>query len=290
MISSALTVTTFADFERYAEGFARKRIANLLIVGDPGCSKSQTVRRAIKGKVCWIEGQASAVGMYETLYRHRHWPVVIDDVDELYAKSNTRRLLKSLCQTDAVKELAWNTQNRTLEMDKIPKSFTTKSPVCIIANQWETLNSDVAAIQDRAITLLFKPTPLEIHLHAARWFKDQEVFDFMASILHIVVTPSLRHYIIGHSLRKTTADWRERLIERVCEPEIRVVAQSKLNPTMMTEEERAKAFVAAGHGHRSTYFRGLKKLPDPVDPPQIKLKKDAKSQRTRNTIPIRRAN
>ena len=94
------------------------------------------------GEACWIEGNATPFGMYAKLYRHRDQFVVIDDVDALYADRSGVRLLKCLCQTEEEKAVAWHSDARSLERQRIPREFTTKSRVVIISNDWQTLEQE----------------------------------------------------------------------------------------------------------------------------------------------------
>jgi hypothetical protein len=73
------------------------------------------------------------------------------------------RLLKCLCQTEEEKALAWHSDARSLERQGIPREFVTKSRVIIIANDWKTLNKNVAALQDRGHVLHFQPGAAEVH-------------------------------------------------------------------------------------------------------------------------------
>jgi hypothetical protein len=54
----------------------------------------------------WIAGSATALGIYQELWKHRGRPVVIDDVDALQTARAAIRLLKCLCQTDPIKTVA----------------------------------------------------------------------------------------------------------------------------------------------------------------------------------------
>ena len=65
--------------------FADGLLNLLLIIGRPGVQKSHAVKAAVGRRACWIDGSATAFGLYCQLYRHRDRPVVIDDVDGLYA-------------------------------------------------------------------------------------------------------------------------------------------------------------------------------------------------------------
>lgn len=50
------------------------------------------------------------------------------------------------------------------------------------------------------------------------------------------------------------------------------VAQLKADERYESEEARAQAFVAAGHGCRATYFNVAKRLPPAVEAPPLVLK------------------
>jgi hypothetical protein len=149
-----LRVTTYEKLEQYLRAFADGYFNLLILVGDGGLAKSRSVKAALNGKACWIEGNASPFGMYVKLYLHRDQFVVIDDVDALYADRSGARLLKCLCQTEEEKAVAWHSDARGLERHCIPREFTTSSRVVIISNDWRTLNKNVAALQDRGHVLL----------------------------------------------------------------------------------------------------------------------------------------
>jgi hypothetical protein len=95
-----LHLTTYERLDQYLLAFAQGHFHLLILVGSGGLAKSRTVRAALDGKGCWIEGNATPFGMYVKLYRHRDQFVVIDDVDALYADRSGVRLLKCLCQTE----------------------------------------------------------------------------------------------------------------------------------------------------------------------------------------------
>ena len=158
-----LHLTTYERLEEYLGAFAQGHFHLLILVGAGGLAKSRSVRAALNGKACWIEGNATPFGMYVKLYRHRDQFVVIDDVDALYADRSGVRLLKCLCQTEEEKAVAWHSDASSLERQGIPREFTTKSRVVIISNDWKTLNKNVAALQDRGHVLLFQPGAAEVH-------------------------------------------------------------------------------------------------------------------------------
>src|SRR5271165_2979101 len=109
-----LHLSTYQRLEAYLRAFAQGHFHLLILVGAGGLAKSRSVRAALDGKACWIEGNATPFGMYLKLYRHRDEFVVIDDVDALYADRSGVRLLKCLCQTEEEKSVAWHSVARSL--------------------------------------------------------------------------------------------------------------------------------------------------------------------------------
>jgi hypothetical protein len=257
----ALRIHTYADLEPYAQAFAAGHLNLLILCGPPGVGKSHCLRRAVGEKVCWIDGNASAFGIYQEAYERRNQPLVLDDVDGLYRDRNGIRLLKSLCQTEPVKSLRWHTNAPMLEKRGIPRQFTTTSRVAFITNLWQSLNADVAALEDRGHFLVFEPTTVEVHRQAAQWFWDQEVFDFVGSLLPLMKQPSFRNYILGWELKTAGLDWQTGILGRCLSGAALVAAKLKADPSYESEEARAQAFVRSGAGCRATYFKNVKKLP-----------------------------
>ena len=266
-----IVVKTYEELDRFLHAFASGHLNLLILLGDPGLAKSVRVRQIVGADACWIEGSATAFGIYCRLWKHKDQPVVIDDVDSLYTDRATVRLLKCLCQTEQAKTLAWHSDARRLDHERIPRDFSTTSRVVIIANDWRTLNVNVAALQDRGHVILFEPDALEVHRQAASWFWDQEVFDFFADHLHWIAEPSLRHYLAAAELKEAGLEWRRLVLARCLRGNLLLVAQLKADLRYTNEEERVRAFVAARGGCRATYFNNAKKLRPTADVPKIIL-------------------
>jgi len=270
----AVRVPTYIELERYVRAFADGHLNLLMVFGNPGVGKSRSVRQALAGPVCWIGGQATAFGIFLEAYRHRHEPLVLDDVDALYADRNGVRLLKALCQTEKTKTLSWQsslTKSSAAGYAGVPQRFTTTSRVVMIGNEWKTLNADVAALEDRGHMLLFEPTAIEVHRQAAQWFWDQEIFHLVAEYLHLIERPSLRTYTQAWELKCAGLDWRQAVLSRCLSGAALEVGKLKANATFVSEAERVQAFVHSGAGCRATYFHYAKKLKAPQDKPQIPL-------------------
>jgi hypothetical protein len=259
-LQKALTVTTYQRLEAYLGAFAAGHFHLLVLVGAGGLAKSRSVRAVLNGQACWIEGNATPFGMYVRLYRHRDQFVVIDDVDALYADRSGVRLLKCLCQTEEEKAVAWHSDARSLERQGIPREFVTKSRVVIIANDWRTLDRNVAALQDRGHVLRFQPGAAEVHRQAGTWFDDPEIYDWFGRHLHRVREPSLRHYVRAKELKAAGMDWTEVLAAEAENRRARLAAELLASTAYGTTAARVKAFVEQGGGCRATFFNHRRKL------------------------------
>lgn len=269
---SPLQLPTYADLRRYGEAFAQGHFNLLIVTGGPGLGKSRLLQSLVSPDACWIDGHTTAFGMYVQLYKHCGQAVVIDDVDDLHHNRDAVRLLKSLCQTDTEKTISWNSGTRQLDELGVPHQFRTTSKTVIIANDWQRLNLDVEALEDRGHVVHFAPSPLEVHRQAAEWFPDQEVFDFIGGRLSLFEQPSFRHYVTALELKRAGLDWKQATLARGLSGKQLAVAQLKADERFASEEERAQAFVGAGHGCRATYFNTAKKLPAAVAAPPLGLK------------------
>ena len=256
---SSIILHTYAALEGYVQAFANGHINLVILVGPPGLAKSRTVRAILKEDACWLEGNATAFGMYLQLYRNRDRFVVIDDVDSLYSDRNGIRLLKCLCQTEEEKAVAWHSAARSLEKAGIPREFVTRSRVVIICNDWRTLNRNVAALQDRGHVLVFRPTAAEVHAKASEWFKDEEILNWFAKNLHRIPEPSLRLYLRAAELRRAGMDWTKCLPLTPENLRKRLVMELKSDSSHLTEESRVRLFVAQGGGCRATYFNYVRR-------------------------------
>jgi hypothetical protein len=255
-----LRLTTYERLAGYLRAFAAGHFHLLIVVGPGGLAKSRSVRAVLGGKGCWIEGNATPFGMYVKLYRHRDQFVVIDDVDALYADRSGVRLLKCLCQTEEEKAVAWHSDAKSLERQGIPREFTTKSRVVIIANDWRTLDRNVAALQDRGHVLLFEPGAAEVHRQAGIWFDDAEIYEWFGRNLHRVREPSLRHYVRARELKAAGMDWTDVLAVGAENRRERLAAELLASAAYGSTAERVQAFVEQGGGCRATFFNYRRRL------------------------------
>lgn len=255
-----IPVRTYAELDTYLAAFSAGHLNLLILLGGPGLSKSRRVRNVVGDRACWIEGNATAFGMYMTLWEHKDKLVIIDDVDNLYSDRNAVRLLKCLCQTDPQKQIAWHSGTNRLERAGIPKSFETGSRVALIANDWKTLNGNVEAVQDRGHVIVFEPDAAEVHGQVAKWFGDQEIFAWFEQHLHLIHRPSMRHYVRAAELKKAGLNWMQAILSDALSEKTVLVAQIKADTRYGSERDRIDAFRKSGGGCRATYFNHAKRL------------------------------
>jgi sulfonate transport system ATP-binding protein len=155
---------------------------------------------------------------------------------------------------DVEAAVAWHTDARTLERQGIPREFVTKSRVAIVANDWKTLNKNVAALQDRGHVLMFEPSAAEVHRKAGTWFDVAETYNRFAANLHGVREPSLRHYVRAKELKAAGMDWTEVLAAESENPRARIARAVLESAAYDSTADRVKAFIVQGGGCRATFF------------------------------------
>ena len=90
------------------------------------------------------------------------------------------------------------------------------------------------------VTARFEPSPLEVHRQAAGWFWDQEIFDFIADHLHLMMQHSLRAYCHASELKQAGLDWRQAVLGRCLTGVALAVAKLKANPAFGSEDDRVR--------------------------------------------------
>lgn len=209
-----LIVTEYSELEAYVKAFASGYLKLMLVCGPPGVGKSYAVRKAVGSSAAWVDGNATAFGLYCYTYRNLDMPIVLDDVDRFYRDRNGMRLLTALCQSDSGSWVSWETDARRLREEKIPTRYYTTSHLCLVTNSWGRVGPEVQALEDRGHFIMFTPTPAEVHRKTAEWFWDQEVYDAVAVGLGAYPNHSFRTYIRASETKAAGLDWNLTLQER----------------------------------------------------------------------------
>lgn len=259
------TIKTYKELTQWIKLFQKGALDILIIEGSAGAGKSSAMRKALEDvedyEYCWLEGRLSAVYLYEKAYQYRDCPIILDDIDSLYSDKNAVQVLKQLCQTDKEKVVMWSTKTGTLDEDT-PRSFTTKSQVCLITNRWRTLNPHVEAVEDRGIVLEFYPSSREVHQKAVQLkLADDEINRYMADNLSRIQKPSLRYYYNTYRLKQAGLDnWKEVLIESFGMRDVEEVVLKLLEDTTVKPSERPKRFAELTGKSSRMYWRIKRQL------------------------------
>jgi hypothetical protein len=270
-----LPIHTFEQFKSIAMAFAEGGYPFLIVIGRPGIGKSEVFARALKERrgEAWdiVRGHQTPLAFYRRAYESREFPIVIDDVDAILANSTNTSLFKALCDTKSRRLVEWGS-SKPISHDGdafVPSSFHSSSHICILANSLASMNANLEAVLDRAITIEFSPTAMEIHREIASggWFHDQEVFDFIGEHLHLLLKPSFRFYEHSSRHRLAKLDWRTLTLQMLHHPSsATMVAVATLLHDERYEEEpspeaaRVRAFESEYGGSRATYFRCKKAI------------------------------
>ncbi len=280
--ADAIVVTNYHDLDRYLCKFAEGALDLVLLLGNPGIGKTEAVKQTLgindsrHNQVLYVEGRAQPFGLYQGLWRHRDNPVVLDDLDGLYANPDCVRILKPLCNTRRTKRISW-LSNAVTAVRELPTEFATTSTVMLIANEWRSLNSNIRALEDRTIILWFSPSPEEIHRKTAEWFDEPEIYHFIGSYLPHIPQLSMRYYEKAKRLRDAGfQDWKKSLLQMMLSDRtVAVVAGLQLDPLLSDDTQRVKQFTAETGLSRATYFRFKAKLLVPASPPKNVLRRSA---------------
>lgn len=271
-------IRTYREFGRYLQHFVDGFYPFLWIVGRPGLTKTESILAALRSRQVYYRkgGQLTPLQFHKDLYAHRGQPILLDDAEHLLDDKKGRKLVSALGEQKPTKQLDYGSTCKQLE--DVPQSFITTSPLCIIANE----GTVHGAIQSRAITIYFDPTNLELHQAAATWFWDQEIHDYYGRHLYRLPPLDVRWYVHTYNDKRAGEDWRQ-LVLRDHAPQrgYCVVQELETDGAYPTREDKAKRFEAlmssTGGGSRASYFRIVKRLeeqqqliPHKVDPIPLK--------------------
>ncbi len=287
----AVILRTYDGLEEEGNAFIRDCYDLMLLVGDPGMSKSRVFARLIAShpETCHlIKGWTKPLAAYMECYWHRHKLLVFDDAEILWSTDGGKILMRGLTEHEDRKRLQWLSTAKELRESDVPTSFYTTSKVAFIMNEFVAGRDPFfRAIQDRGHMLYFAPPPLECHRYAASWFYDQQIHDFIGQHLHLVNRLSARVYNTVAWQKKAGHDWRQYFLDRYClDNVLLLVQQLENNPTFPTTNEKVAEFIRLHGGCRKTYFNLKAKLKDteqlvitPCPPIRVQGKAPQKSDR-----------
>lgn len=253
----ARQLRAYAELESYLADFVRTTYQFLIIIGRPGLAKTESIKRAIRGRqvLYYKGGQLTPAQFYIDCYHHRGEPVILDDAEHLLDNKVGAKLVSALGDTTPVKTLAYATTGRVL--GDVPQNYNTTSPLCIIGNRIALPDE----IQSRAVILDFSPSNEEIHRAASAWFWDQTIHDWFGAHLHRLTALDARWYLIAHQDKQSGRDWRQILLRAHAPNRVTCIVQDlESDPAYPTREAKAQRFVELAGASRVTYFRLRRRL------------------------------
>ena len=185
-----LKIDIFKSIELYTIQVARGKSNSLIVTGDAGIGKTQTVKDTLSslGMVkdvhyYFATGTATTAGLYEVLFLNRSKLIVFDDCDDVFKDSDSVNMLKGALDTYEEREVSKLTKGNTFnsmgmdaqdiqqsyeETGKLPNKFGFLGQVIFISNLAESKF-------DKA--LLSRSLHIDVHLN------KKELFDRMKEIM-----------------------------------------------------------------------------------------------------------
>lgn len=290
-------LNTYEKLRSFCGHFSEGAWTCLIVIGSPGLGKSRTMAEALPKierpedeGARWIGSHVSSFQLYRELHAHQDRTFVLDDVDHLCRDPGMVKLLKCLCNTEKSRRVYWATSNRDLEREGIPREFETRSKVALIINEWETLNENVGALEDRGMVVRFAPSSAEVHRQVGTWFDDKRVYNYVSDRLDRIYQPSQRLYVTASSLRKLGEDWKGWIEAKIALPdELQIVRDLRSDNTYICEDKRVLRYNALTGKSRASYFRVVADLKALESVNSVKVVKPKMPPRKRASLPVEQA-
>ncbi len=262
--AGATVVTTYKGLNELVHAFAAGHIPLLVIVARPGLGKSRLVQQAVENqKALIIKLRKSGLDFYTDLYAAKDLPVVLDDADNLISQPLCREYVKALTETDQYKRLSYGTKTKILEEENVPKFFFTTSPVCLIANRWNSRDAIFHALESRAEFSYFDPDWSEVYREVGGWFWDEEIYDYVWERLGDLKEPDMRLFVKAHNRKRaglSTMNWRK-LIDDYLDDALGLEVRRLMDdPSFKSNTDRAQAFTERTKANRATFYRRLAQI------------------------------
>jgi hypothetical protein len=251
----------YKEFDSYLIDFVLGRYPFLWIVGRPGVLKTESMNRAIGGRNVYLckAGQLTPLQFYIDCYRYRGHPVILDDAEHLLDNKIGARLVSALGDTGGEKVLSYRSTTRAL--GDVPQSYSTTSPLCIIANRGTTHEAN----QSRAVIVYFDPTNPEVHREVGNFFWDQEIHDWFGQHVTRLSEFDARWYVTAYHDKQAGRDWRRIILEAYSLSKASALVQDlEADPAYSSSEAKVARFQAVLQkdpgASRATYYRLRRKL------------------------------
>ena len=252
-----MIIKSYSELEEYIKMFKNQTSDLIIIMSKAGLGKTTTLKKIMgKSNFIYINTHSTPLKTYINLFENRDNPVCFDDISTLLKNQIMVSILKSLADTSPIKELNYNTTSKLI--GNAPESFRTTSNVCILLNEFDLKNKDLAPIIDRGFFIEFAPSKKEILKKIEKISKSQSiadlekcVYEFIRDNYQKIKNLSIRTYIKALQLfRDNPAKWKERFMKMIGFDE-KLIAYLQLKEKYKTDKEMIKKYKWS----RSTFYR-----------------------------------
>jgi len=264
------TVRIYKEWRSLAHNWATSKDTTFLgVYGNPGLSKTFTLRQVLGEKARVIRCHGTPLQLYRALYdiKDTQHPALLDDVDSMLKELKVLNMLKGAFDTPPV--IQWNSTRMPKNEDgiELPMEFEFKANrIAVISNDPKIFDKHLRAVEDRGLVVHLEPDSHEVHLDVGEWWMkiktdngvpafDKEVYEYMSTILDQIAFPTQRAYIQSARLKRSGIDWRKVIQDTFClHPDQQAVRQLMVDNSY-SSEERVAEFARKTSRSRATYFR-----------------------------------
>ncbi len=229
----------FEILDEMAQGSIDGVVRGMVVTGPPGVGKSYGVEKVIEKNSMFDKladkpirfgtekGAASAIGLYQLLYRYADpgSVLVLDDCDSILWDEVSLNLLKAALDSSAKRMISWNTESSALRREGVPEKFEFCGSVIFITNL--KFDSAKGKIKDHLDAILSRCHYLDLTLDTMR--------DKMLRVKQIVKDGMLEKYNFSKEEVAGLVSYMEENKDKLREVSLRMVTKiadlKKMSPT-----------------------------------------------------------
>ncbi len=204
-------------------------VRGMVVTGPPGVGKSFGVEKVLEKNSMFDKlagntikfgvekGAASAIGLYQLLYRYADpgSVLVLDDCDSILWDEVSLNLLKAALDSSNKRMISWNTESSALRREGVPEKFEFCGSVVFITNL--KFDKVKGKIKDHLEAILSRCHYLDLTLDT--------MHDKMLRVKQIVADGMLNTYNFGKAGEEEVVNFMESNTDRLREVSLRMVTK-----------------------------------------------------------------